>query len=510
MKKIILTDKFYLNAFSFFCALLFIASIKKNLHHDNSTIILSGFLCFLISFFLYIYILINKLDCYPIHIFFNCYVIVTLLYFLYNFDYIYKYTYPNLFYLLENRNYLLAPEVFNKLFNEALKILILTVFFFNMGFLLISKVLKKQKNFLPNLSEIELIRVNFFLLIVKFFFLLVYIFLSINIPELEKPINMLIISISFYLIFYYKKNRLINFFIIAYLFFENIIQTYALMGNILLLTVCFVIFYNYKKRISILLLLSVLVWVFVGQSYKPKIRFLVDNLKTSQENNTVSESKFDSSIVEKFKNERKSEEFFDSWLNRTSREELIKILQENNTVSESKFDYGYESGSVILRLSEPILSIIRVLEIKNIKKKKIQKDTLSILKYSLIPRFIYKDKPKQDFSKWYTSYFFPLYQIDENFRKGVTYNISWTTDLFLNLEYKGSIFLSFILGLLISLLVKTFAHFNSNNINFLLGVSILSPLTFPDYNISLMLSPLILQYIIIFSLIKLILIFIKK
>jgi hypothetical protein len=256
---------------------------------------------------------------------------------------------------------------------------------------------------------------------------------------------MLIISISFYLIFFYKKNRLINFFIIAYLFFENIIQTYALMGNILLLTVCFVIFYNYKKRISILLLLSVLVWVFVGQSAKPKIRLLVDNLKTSQDNNMVSELKFDSSIVEKFKNERKPGEFFDSWLNRTSREELIKILQENNTVSELKFDYGYESGSVILRLSEPILSIIRVLEIKNIKKKKIQKDTLSILKYSLIPRFIYKDKPKQDFSKWYTSYFFPLYQIDENFRKNVTYNISWTTDLFLNLEYKGSIFLSFIL-----------------------------------------------------------------
>ena len=55
-----------------------------------------------------------------------------------------------------------------------------------MGFLLISKVLKKQKNFLPNLSEIELIRVNFFLLIVKFFFLLVYLFLSKNIPELQQ------------------------------------------------------------------------------------------------------------------------------------------------------------------------------------------------------------------------------------------------------------------------------------------------------------------------------------
>ena len=175
-----------------------------------------------------------------------------------------------------------------------------------------------------------------------------------------------------------------------------------------------------------------------------------------------------------------------------------------------EFNYGYDSNPLVLRLSEPILSIIRVLEIKNIKKKKIRKDTLSILKYSLLPRFMYKDKPTQDFSKWYTGYFFPHYHIDEKFKKTVTYNISWTTDLFLNLEYKGSIFLSFILGLLISLLAKTFAHFNSNNINFLLGVSILSPLTFPDYNISLMLSPLILQYIIIFLLIKLILIFIKK
>ena len=235
------------------------------------------------------------------------------------------------------------------------------------------------------------------------------------------------------------------------------------MRNLILLTACFVMFYSYKKRISILLLLSVLVWVFVGQAYKPQIRQVKNNVETSQENNTV-----------------------------------------------LGFNYGYDSNPLVLRLSEPILSIIRVLEIKNIKKKKIRKDTLSILKYSLLPRFMYKDKPTQDFSKWYTGYFFPHYHISEEFKKTVTFNISWTTDLFLNLEYKGSIFLSFILGLLISLLVKTFAHFNSNNINFLLGVSILSPLTFPDYNISLMLSPLILQYIIIFLLIKLILIFIKK
>ena len=463
MKKIILTDKLYLNTFFFSCAILFIVGIKKNLYYDNNSIILSGFLCFLIFLFLYIYILIDKLDCYPIHIFFNCYSLVTLLYFFYNFDYIYRFIYPNTFHLLENQNYHLTPKVFNKLFNEALKILILTVFFFNMGFLLISKVLKKQKNFLPNLSEIELIRVNFFLLIVKFFFLLVYLFLSKNIPELNNPINMLIMSISFYLIIFYKKNRFINFFIIAYLFFENIYQTYALMRNLLLLTACFVIFYSYKKRISILLLLSVLVWVFVGQAYKPKVRDIINDKK---------------------------------------------ILQDDNTVLG--FNYGYDTSPVVLRLSEPILSIIRVLEIKNIKKKKIRKDTLSILKYSLLPRFMYKDKPIQDFSKWYTSYFFPYYHISEEFKKTVTFNISWTTDLFLNLEYKGSIFLSFILGLLISLLVKTFAHFNSNNINFLLGVSILSPLTFPDYNISLMLSPLILQYIVIFLLIKLILIFIKK
>ena len=95
-------------------------------------------------------------------------------------------------------------------------------------------------------------------------------------------------SISFYLIIFYKKNRLINFFIIAYLFFENIYQTYALMRNLLLLTLCFVIFYSYKKRISILLLLSVLVWVFVGQAYKPKIRAILNDLKILKENNTVS------------------------------------------------------------------------------------------------------------------------------------------------------------------------------------------------------------------------------
>ena len=122
---------------------------------------------------------------------------------------------------------------------------------------------------------------------------------------------MLIMSISFYLIIFYKKNRFINFFIIAYLFFENIYQTYALMRNLLLLTACFVIFYSYKKRISILLLLSVLVWVFVGQAYKPKVRDIINNKK---------------------------------------------IIQDDNTVLG--FNYGYDASPVVLRLSEPILSFV--------------------------------------------------------------------------------------------------------------------------------------------------------
>ena len=56
---------------------------------------------------------------------------------------------------------------------------------------------------------------------------------------------------------------------------------------------------------------------------------------------------------------------------------------------------------------------MRINEFEKVKKE-IRKDTISILAYS-IPRIL-SNKPKQDFSYWYTDYFFNVYQLDEHIK----------------------------------------------------------------------------------------------
>ena len=185
--------------------------------------------------------------------------------------------------------------------------------------------------------------------------------------------------------------------------------------------------------------------------------------------------------------------------------QILEDIQENDALK--KFD----GNPIVLRLSEPIISLMRVLEFEKIKSKNIHKDTLSILFYSPIPRFILKDKPTQNFAYWYTDYFFDIYQFKEfDFTKTVTYNIFWPSDFYINFGIFGNTIFALVFGIFISLFLLILANFNSNNIQFLLGISIFSSLSLPDYNLSLMLSPILLQYLIIFSLIKLILKFIKK
>ena len=119
------------------------------------------------------------------------------------------------------------PGTFINLSKEALIVLILTIFFFNLGFLLCFRIFKERKfNFLPELNELELLRLNFFLLIVKLFFILINFLFNKDIPQLSGPINLLIVCISFYSLSFFKKNRVLNFLIILLIFIENSLLTF--------------------------------------------------------------------------------------------------------------------------------------------------------------------------------------------------------------------------------------------------------------------------------------------
>lgn len=468
MKNFEKLNKIYFSILSFLILTIFIYSIIRNDLIDIEIIFLSFFLIFIILFIGYYFIIKNQITFYPINIFFSFYFLISYLFFLYNFEYVFEFTYYSLF------NTVISFEDFNFLTKESIKLLILTILFLNLGFLIVKKIFKK-KNFslFLNLNELDLIRINFFLLLAKLFFILINLFFAKNIQELQDPLSILIASISLYLIVTYKRNILILLAIIVYIFLENIFLTYSIYKNTILLLVFFILVYNYNKKISLLIFSILILWVSLGQSYKVPIRnnhFVNQNLENQE-----------------------------------------KSVNNNNQIQINYMDYKYDSNPTILRLTEPIVSIIRVLEYEKIKKKSIQKDTLSILLYSPLPRFLYRDKPKQNFAYWYTDYFFDIYDFkDFDFTNTVTYNIFWTTDFYLNFGIYGCTIFALLLGITISFLLKIFASFNSSNIHFLMGTSVLSSLSLPDFNLSLMLSPILLQYLFIFLLVKSILVVIKK
>ena len=69
---------------------------------------------------------------------------------------------------------------------------------------------------------------------------------------------------------------------------------------------------------------------------------------------------------------------------------------------------------------------------------------------------------------------------------------------------------AFIVGVVLSLLSLVLSNSNTNNIHYLFGLSIISGLTFPDYNLSLMLSPIFLQLLILIFLLKFFIFIIKR
>ena len=422
MKKFIKVNKIYFIILSVFTLCVLFFAIKKNNISDIDLIFLSLVLLFTIFTFNYISIIIYKIHFYPINVFFNLYFLVCFLFFIFNFNKINLSVYQEIFSPIDKISFL-------NLTKETFKILILTIFFLNLGFLLCLKIFKEKKfNFFPELNDIQLTRLNFFLLLTKLFLIVISLLFSRYIDELINPINLLIVLICFYSAVFFKTNRLLNYFIILYIFFENILLTFGIYKNIILLSVFFILIYNLKKKISNVLLGLLICWVFFGQGLKFDLRIQY--------------------------NEWQNNEFSDA------------------NKSTEPVDYPH---AITLRLSEPIVSLVRIIEVERLENREIKKDTISILKYTFIPRFLYPDKPKQDFAKWYTNKFFTVVKRISN--PNVTFNIFWPSDFYLNFRYLGSTLFAFIIGVILSFLCAILSNSKASNIHYLFGLSIVSGLS---------------------------------
>lgn len=470
MKNYNLTNKIYLIIFFLITNFFYLNSLYKNKIYSLNLAIFTIILILIIFSNLFFFFIKKELDYFPINFFFNLYILITTLFFFNNIDYIYKNIYSSLFHDLDFKSYNLDLNNFIKFSENSLFVLILTTLFFNLGFFLnIFFFKKKNFNFFDQINEIKLIKLNIFIIFIKIILFITNFFIGSYLNQLLNPTNLLIVSLNFYLLIKFNKFKLYYLLIILFIFFENLISTLALYNNIILLILCSTIFYSVKKKISLILLIILSLWVLLGQSYKNIFRIYAKNF-------------FSQKII-----------FFDK-----------AVSTNTNNLN----NYGLRP--IIIRGTEPVLSLIRIQELELLSNKKIRKDTLGILKYSLIPRFLYNSKPKQEYGEWYTENFFNLYKLNPAAKQTTTYNITWPIDFYLNQGLKGSIIISFFVGYLLSLIIFIFSRFSSNNIHFLLGVSVLSNLSIPDFNFSLMFSPILLQYLFLFFIVKIFLIIESK
>ena len=95
-----------------------------------------------------------------------------------------------------------------------------------------------------------MLRLNFFLLLIKLILILNFYFFNIKIAEIENPLTLLIALNSFYLIIIYKNNYIINSLVIFFIFLENSILTFSVYKNAILFVASFIIIYKLKKKIS--------------------------------------------------------------------------------------------------------------------------------------------------------------------------------------------------------------------------------------------------------------------
>ena len=106
--------------------------------------------------------------------------------------------------------------------------------------------------------------------------------------------------------------------------------------------------------------------------------------------------------------------------------------------------------------------------------------------------------------------FFNVYEKNPLAMKTVTFNIPWPSDFYINFQYFGSTIFAFIIGVILSFSSMVLTNYKSNNLHYFLGLSIISSFSFPDYNLSLVLSPFFLQVFILIILLKFLTLFIKK
>ena len=102
------------------------------------------------------------------------------------------------------------------------------------------------------------------------------------------------------------------------------------------------------------------------------------------------------------------------------------------------------------------------------------------LLYSLIPRLLYPNKPEERFG----NKFGQRYGIIRNYDNNMSLNLPWITELFINFGPFSVPLGMAVFGILLAILDRLFNESHLKNLEFLIGLTIIYRLVYPESNFS--------------------------
>jgi len=367
---------------------------------------------------------------------------------------------------------ILSVEYLSKLYStlyskETIFYINKDLFYRNIFFILIFVVLYlfgyfffnffQSKKFLFEFIFLKKFKLKDLLFLSCIFFLIK--FCSILFPILNSfsSINQLFIPLGYFSFasFYYylikeKPKLIIKLLIILCMFtifFGSIISSNSLMYSLNCLIIIMIIYYMFKKKIPWLFLIFFLI-IIIFSPLKNILRY--KNLEIN----------FDKNLTENL-----TENFIKE----------VKSTPNHNGGLARAFNSYFIYHFVLLKVPE--------------KYPYFEQSTYSNLITSIIPRALWKNKPKSEVGREFS--------IKYGFNKQgnpTSINLPWVAELYLNFSFFGLFFGMFLMGAFIALLNKLVSVPKNNYVQYISGLTVITPLILPESNFALMVGGIIPQY----------------
>ena len=370
---------------------------------------------------------------------------------------------------------------------KTLLIILLGIFFFNFAYFISKnffKVRSVEGNQLFNVEDIDNKKIFIFILIIY----LIY-FYDYNIDSLNIPRKFLIPTLFFLFIYstinFFKSKKFLNKLIIFILNINILIVEYSSSSFALpmqLLISILITYFFLKKKIPYILTLIFFIIFLIFHGFKADYRsFTYQTENNNEKTENLSENSY---------------KRYYQFLN------FYKIKIRELAIDKKNYISNIINITFIKNTSRVSHSFSSLLIIVNKTPEKIDflyGSSYKPLLTKFIPRFIFYNKPKEDYGNFFGHRYEILHPIDFQ----TSWNMPVINESYANFGIFGVILVMSLLGFFIRLLVSKFSVSNYNNLEFIVGIAIATQLFFLESNLSLIIGnvliSIVLLYIIFFT-----------